>query len=816
MHASIVLLAASLGLATARTRPYMMYGVPMGGADISMDDLATADVVSAATDNSTGTLASNSTQSPSPTPAATATSTSGTEPCAMVSNAVKAMPSGARKVIPAELGLQCLQSVPLDKEGNVQLIDDLKLYLQWQSNLAFLKNPPAEYTEQPVDLVGEMESMQKQIQSGGYKNEYDFQMDLNQLFTRAYDNHLSWQPDILAGVMQFQRPAGTELVSVSSDGIALPEIYSYRDWELSRNTSGSFKPSPVRTINDEGVVEYLQKVAVQADFHDANTRWNALFPSQALIASGVTYLGSFRTGSYQGPNTTMSFANGTTKSTMNLAVVIKDFAGVDNGPSFFKKFCSGPSPPSSSSSSATSSASATATATRTASSTSTASPSGYPTPVVVNPNLSIAGYHLNDTGYNDLAILSIPSYESPDVQRFQNVMRDFIRMSKAAGKTKLIFDLRGNGGGNAILGYDSFKQVFPQASEQPFGGTRYRANEALNVAGQMTRDFNANKTYAQNNRTAFDESFNGTSMNDISLYTAGFNYEHQLDIRDEKINSWEQMFGPERVNGDGFTTTLRYNYSDQLSTSYPGFSVIGFLNNTNETSTPQPFKATDMVMLHDGMCSSTCTIASELLKNQGGIRTIAIGGQPKFEPMQGIGGTKGAQNFEWDDIQIRSQIVFFLGSPQQQAQWNKTELGKTAFATQMFKRTVYTADNRPAGGINLKDNLRMNDNSKTPLEFIYEAADCRMFFTPPMLGDVTMVWKGVADRMFSSGNGTKAQCVQGSTGDPSSISGGGQTKAGNVPPPPPQGAEVFRSDASHLRALGWTAVVGVIASVLFV
>lgn len=64
------------------------------------------------------------------------------------------------------------------------------------------------------------------------------------------------------------------------------------------------------------------------------------------------------------------------------------------------------------------------------------------------------------------------------------------------------------------------------------------------------------------------------------------------------------------------------------------------------------------MQLHDGMCSSTCTIVSELLKNQGGVRTIAVGGQPKFGPMQGIGGTKGAQSFEWDDVQIRSQIAF--------------------------------------------------------------------------------------------------------------------------------------------------------------
>lgn len=392
MYTSLWLLGAFLGIATARSSPYMLYGVPRGGPDVDVNEIAIADAV-ISSDN--GTQASDGVTAPSATPAPTAPSTPGlAEPCAVVSSAVKAIPSGTRKVIPAELGMQCLQSVPLDNVGNIQLIDDLKLYLEWQSNLAFLKNPPPEYTEQAVDLMGELESMKKQITSGGYSNEYDFQLDLNQLFNRAYDNHLTWQPDILAGVLQFQRPSGTELVSVSSDGNALPEIFAYRDLELAKNDS-SFKPSPLRTINGEGVEEYLQKVAVQANFHDADTRWNALFPSQALIASGTTFLGSFRTGQYQGPNTTFSFVNGTTKSQINVAVVFADFDGVNSGEAFFKKFCSGPQPPAPTTSSVPA-PTANVTSTRAA----TPSHTGYPKAVLLNPNLSIGGYHLNETGYD--------------------------------------------------------------------------------------------------------------------------------------------------------------------------------------------------------------------------------------------------------------------------------------------------------------------------------------------------------------------------------------------------------------------------------
>lgn len=356
-------------------------------------------------------------------------------------------------------------------------------------------------------------------------------------------------------------------------------------------------------------------------------------------------------------------------------------------------------------------------------------------------------------------------------------MRDFIRKSKADGKTKMIFDLRGNGGGNAILGYDTFKQVYPQASQEPFGGTRYRANDALNLAGKITQDFLAGRTFAQSNATAFAEAFGpDTTEEDIFSFTSNFNYQHTLDADNEVFASWESMFGPEDFNNDTFTPTLRYNYSDGISTSYTGFSVIGYNDNANETATPQPFASQDMVMLHDGMCSSTCAIISELLKSQGAVRTIAIGGRPQPGPMQGVGGTKGAQVFSWEDIQVRMQAVYFLGSPEQQKEWNETDLGKTAFATQLFRRSAYQGG-RIAGGVNLKDNLRQGDASKTPLEFMYEAADCRMFFTPAMVSDVQEVWRGVVDRMFVERGLDK--CVEGSTGDKSSVSGGGQFRGGD-------------------------------------
>lgn len=55
----------------------------------------------------------------------------------------------------------------------------------------------------------------------------------------------------------------------------------------------------------------------------------------------------------------------------------------------------------------------------------------------------------------------------------------------------------------------------------------------------------------------------------------------------------------------------------------------------------QPFKAEDIVIVYDGYCASTCTIFSELMRQQAGVKTIALGGRPNKDIIQAVGGVKG-------------------------------------------------------------------------------------------------------------------------------------------------------------------------------
>jgi hypothetical protein len=111
----------------------------------------------------------------------------------------------------------------------------------------------------------------------------------------------------------------------------------------------------------------------------------------------------------------------------------------------------------------------------------------------------------------------------------------------------------------------------------------------------------------------------------------------------------------------------------------------------------------------------------------------------------------------------------------------------TVFANFSSLPLLRAASPDQAGGINFRNNIRIGDLSATPLQFVYEAADCRLWYTKEMLSDPTFLWNRVADVAFNKTNGTiysSPYCVNGSTGQPTSLSGGLQngTLGPQIPP----------------------------------
>jgi hypothetical protein len=98
-----------------------------------------------------------------------------TEPCAAVSSAYFATPAPF-PTVPAQLAYDCIKSVPLNVTSAKILLAEIRPYINWQSTLAFLKNPPAEYVakiQEAVDVFAGLDEIEGKVDSGELTAEYD-------------------------------------------------------------------------------------------------------------------------------------------------------------------------------------------------------------------------------------------------------------------------------------------------------------------------------------------------------------------------------------------------------------------------------------------------------------------------------------------------------------------------------------------------------------------------------------------------------------------------------------------------------------------
>lgn len=122
----------------------------------------------------------------------------------------------------AKTAYECLTSVPFNPAVATRFISYYNETLQFQSTLAYLKNPPSSYQQPAIDLLGGLERIQRDIDNGAFPNQYAFEATLQNLIYSAHDAHLFLNAGVLAA-FTFGNPYA--ISSVSLDGIQLPKIY---------------------------------------------------------------------------------------------------------------------------------------------------------------------------------------------------------------------------------------------------------------------------------------------------------------------------------------------------------------------------------------------------------------------------------------------------------------------------------------------------------------------------------------------------------------------------------------------------------------
>lgn len=136
-----------------------------------------------------------------------------------------------------------------------------------------------------------------------------------------------------------------------------------------------------------------------------------------------------------------------------------------------------------------------------------------------------------------------------------------------------------------------------------------------------------------------------------------------------------------------------------------------------------------------------------MMHHEAGVRTVAVGGRAVTGPMQAPAGTRGALLYDIynldGSIATVQTILQQNDSPLQDFLPDRSDTG-----------AVYIT----FASVNLRDSVRPNET--TPLQFAYEAADCRIFYTTQTIFNYTLLWKYAADAIWTN----TSLCVANSTG----------------------------------------------------
>ena len=527
-------------------------------------------------------------------------------------------------------------------------------------------------------------------------------------------------------------------------------------------SDASFTASAIKSINGQDTTTFLTEFGAKnvLGFLESNADWNNLMSSFAAniqdeysTLEGLIQL-------YPGDTITLLYENGTQISDNWGATYdsLGPTGPLSTGGDFYNFFVLGfypasydpntPDPCAAQDGTAGSSDSSSSTATT---SPTTPTPTSWPdsaypsTADIYQPDLYpvgegfVTGYFLKN---ESLAVLSIPTFDMSgnDTQTFSDTIGNFLTTAHTAGMTKVLIDLQYNLGGDTLLAADSYKHFFP--ANDTFRGSRLRAQPWADALGEtFTTYFTTNQSP---NATVYD-----------SLSASDWVATDRLNAAtDKNFTSWDEFFGPHLIYGDEFTTVQRENISSPIFDE--NALGINIYSAARLATSPQLYDPSDIVILTDGLCTSACAVFVEMMHYGAGVRTVAVGGTPQQGPMQAASGSRGQEIYDAEDIDADiAQAISFNDTT--------TSLFPDRYVDMYIAYLT----------INIRDQIRQD--SDTPLQFQYDAADCRIFYTTDTFSDYTKLWTYAANAIFSDSK----LCIPGSTGF--------STTTPN-PNPPPQNA----------------------------
>ncbi|KAM5371545.1 hypothetical protein BFJ70_g211 [Fusarium oxysporum] len=649
------------------------------------------------------------------------------EPCALITKQIREHQkynNSASVQFPGQLAEDCLQSMPFYPELADPFLEELGKYVQWQSTLETLKNPPDAYMSSPTDILDGLEM----IRNTKYSSQWQFDQAIKALINSANDGHFYVE---LCSFTPFTFMRNTALVSVSTDGIEAPELYTLTDAGLLNRAEAEV--SPVVSIDGRDASSYLKEIEDQVLSQDPDARYNTLFFSFSGNPGGVLDGRNV----YPGSNiTTLEFRNGSTFEVKNMAELNDPGFEARNGKDVFDMYCR-PTQSNSSDNSSTSEPDVEPPL--------NSGPAGYPEPLIRDPYNQMNGYYLDD----DTVVMMIPSFDGDGLPpnqslTFGHYATKIVSKALADGRTNLIIDVSGNPGGDVDRAFNLFKLFFP--SEFPYSANRFRRHE---VSEGLVKIFSA-----VNRSTALENVPNNV---DFMAYSEAVTPDQEAGFE-----SYEDFLGDTTELGTPVSSLFAsFNFTEASGNS--DTPIRGYAGRPlNRT---QPFKAGNILIIGDGLCASTCSIFVNLMTNIGGVRALPFGGHPNGQPMQIMGGVRGSQTLTFDDIStvVSAAKAVYRETPE-----------KLEFITKKENERLMKVAPRPleefpiklgAGQVNFLNAYQEGDDD-LPLQFQYQAGDCRLYYTAENIYHPETIWKSAKEAIWGN-----RSCVKGSTGGTGSLEG---------------------------------------------
>ncbi|KAF9877894.1 peptidase s41 family protein [Colletotrichum karsti] len=616
------------------------------------------------------------------------------------------------------LAYECLRSVPVDVERDVALLKYLRPWLEFQSTIGILPSPPEGYLYPGVDIFGGLDNITRGLETGEYEAQMDFAVDLYRLINvKPREGHLAYVPR-LGSLIQFRTPE--TFISISEDGVKMPKVYLYSDY--LRSVEQGYAPSEVTRFDEANITDHLQQRSVDnSRDQDPDAAYNEQLYTAALKNVGELPGAGLYTHTTLPDASVLEFANGTKKTVSNSAFVVANFSGIASGDDVHARFeVPGPD----------GEAEVPVNATQTPFAPAL---EGYPEPFVVHRDRYLSGYLFDDdedAALGDTAVLAVNSFVSQNQTRtassalfvnydpveFLRVTTQFVEACRRRGKTRLVIDLQGNGGGLVANAVRLYAALFPRAAAAE--GTmhmnlRLRAHPLLDWVGSTAEGLGA----------------------DLSVlpYPVGFNGFVDEDLRN--LTSWADFYGPRKLGDEGQEFT---NVVQPLEVAPGGFDL------------PRPwFEPEDTVIVTDGHCASACAWVVGMMTRELGVQAVAMGGRPLPAPMQAVGGTKGGPVIALGPYQSVYPVLGALARPP------PGDVDVTPFADDVPP----LAGPPTSSWVVNSANVYLDDDLEgAPVQFRYEAANCKLFYTWETVTDLRRLWEAVAGVKWRGG-----RCVEGST-----------------------------------------------------